>query len=162
MTNKRVIVFTLLATALVSNVAWGKSVTTQLDNKSEQPLENNHKLEDKKPTFYNYDEVSGLIVDRTITRLGEDFYFFFSQTVNDRLDNMTENLEVRERPTALSGSIIGVYHSGKPIYRTALSPGRRQAKEKAEEAFNAVQNYIVRWQIDRLFSDTFDLDHDEF
>ena len=126
------------------------------------PLENGGPLENKQPTFNNFDEVSGLIIDRTITRLGEDFYFFFSQKLNDKYDNLEENLMVKERPTALSGSIISVFHSGKLIYRTALSPGRRQAQEKADEAIIAVSSYITRWQIERLFMDTFDLDYDEF
>lgn len=130
------------------------------------PLENGKKLEgqgDKlKVPFNNFNEVSGVIVDRTITRLGENFYFFFSQQLNDRYPDLNENLTVKEIPTALSGSIIEVYHSRNVIYRTALSPGRRQAKERASDALQIVGNYIIRWQAERLYMDTFDLEHDEF
>lgn len=130
------------------------------------PLENGKKLEEStsnlKEKFNDFSEVDGIIVDRTITRLGEDFYFFFSQSLNDSYPNLKENLTVRERPTALSGSIIEVQHSRKPIFRTALSPGRRQAKERADDATRVVGNYIIRWQAERLFQDTYDLDYDEF
>ncbi|MCZ8501607.1 hypothetical protein O9853_11820 [Vibrio lentus] len=46
---------------------------------SAAPLENGQKLEDStnnlKEKFNDFSEVDGIIVDRTITRLGEDFYF---------------------------------------------------------------------------------------
>ncbi|MFC1233505.1 curli production assembly/transport protein CsgE [Vibrio sp. F74] len=162
MTIKVVTVLTLFSTLVLTPLSLAKleEETSKVEN--EKPLENHQQLEDKKPAFNNFDEVSGLIVDRTMTRLGEDFYFFFSQKLNDRYENVKENFEIRERPTALSGSIVGVYHSGKPIYRAALSPGRRQAQEKADEAVSAVSDYIIRWEAERLFQDTFDLDHDEF
>jgi curli production assembly/transport component CsgE len=129
-------------------------------------LENGKKLEEQgdrlKPPFNNFNEVSGVIVDRTITRLGEDFYFFFSQQLNDQYPDLQENLTINEIPTALSGSIIEVFHSRQVIYRTALSPGRRQAKDRAQDALRVVSNYIIRWQAERLYLDTFDLEHDEF
>ncbi len=112
--------------------------------------------------FNDFNEVSGVVVDRTITRLGEDFYFFFTQQLNAQYPDLTENLTVKEIPTALSGSIIEVFHARRAIYRTALSPGRRQAKERAQEALRVVGNYIVRWEAERLFQDTYDLEHDEF
>lgn len=162
MRNKVVTVLTLLSTIFFTLPALTKIEDSTEKLEHDKPLENGNKLEDKKNDFKNFDEVSGLIVDRTMTRLGEDFYFFFSQKLNDRYDNLKENFEIRERPTALSGSIVGVFHSGKPIYRAALSPGRRQAQEKADEAVSAVSEYIVKWEAERLFQDTFDLDHDEF
>ncbi|KJY82855.1 curli production assembly protein CsgE [Vibrio galatheae] len=107
-------------------------------------------------------EVQGLIVDRTMTRLGDDFYFFFSQYMNDRHGSLEENLVVKERPTALSGSIISVLHRDKVFYRTALSPGRKSAQDKAKEALSAATNYLLRWKAQREYQDTFDLDRDEF
>lgn len=112
--------------------------------------------------FTNYDEISGVIVDRTVTKLGDQFYTLFSQQVNEQFPDLKENFTVKEIPTALSGSIIEVYHARRAIYRTALSPGRRQAKERAQEATRVINNYVVRWQAERLLQDTFDLDHDEF
>lgn len=109
-----------------------------------------------------YAEVEGLIIDRTMTRLGDDFYFFFTQYMNDRHGSLQENLVVKERPTALSGSIISVLHRDKVIYRTALSPGRKTAQDKAKDALSAVTNYLLRWKAQREYQDTFDLERDEF
>ena len=125
-------------------------------------LENGKSLENGQPLFNRLDEVSGLIIDRTITRLGGTFYTLFSQKLNEKNEELKENLTIHERPTALSGSIISVRHNDKPIYRTTLSPGRHQAKKKTTEAVDAVNNYLKRWQIERLLQDTFDLDRDEF
>lgn len=125
-------------------------------------LENGQTLEENKSSSLIENEVDGLIIDRTMTRLGDDFYFFFTQLMNERHGSLKENLTVKERPTALSGSIIGVYHRDKPIYRTALSPGRKHAEDKAKEALNAVTSHLIRWKSQLTYQDTFDLDQDEF
>ncbi|WP_420833778.1 curli production assembly/transport protein CsgE [Vibrio pelagius] len=154
----------LYIVALLSCTVSAGEKSHRLENGA--PLENGTNFEDStkslKEQFNDFSEVNGIIVDRTITRLGDDFYFFFSQSINENYPNLKENLTVKERPTALSGSIIEVQHSRKPIFRTALSPGRRQAKERAADATRVVGNYIIRWQAERLFQDTYDLDHDEF
>ncbi len=128
------------------------------DNK---PIENGPSLERKEKQFADFTEVGGLIIDRTMTRLGEDFYSNFSQLLNEKYENLDENLTVSERPTALSGSIISIHHRNKLIYRTAISPGRRQAEEKSKQAVRAVNAHIIRWETERLFQDTFDLEYDE-
>ncbi|WP_394142928.1 curli production assembly/transport protein CsgE [Vibrio chagasii] len=156
--------YKLLTITLVSCIVSAGDMSHGLENGA--PLGNGTKLEDStnnlKEQFNDFSEVNGIIVDRTITRLGDDFYFFFSQSLNESYPDLKENLTVKERPTALSGSIIEVQHSRKLIFRTALSPGRRQAKERAADATRVVGNYIIRWQAERLFQDTYDLDHDEF
>jgi curli production assembly/transport component CsgE len=138
-----------------------QSNLVQVEDNGTSPLHAQALGENQLP-FNDFNEVSGVVVDRTITRLGEDFYFFFTQQLNAQYPDLTENLTVKEIPTALSGSIIEVIHARRAIYRTALSPGRRQAKERAQEALRVVGNYIVRWEAERLFQDTYDLEHDEF
>lgn len=142
----------------------GDGWPTSLENTA--PLEKQGKIKSQQGDklhvpFNDFNEVRGLIIDRTMTRLGEDFYFFFTQQLNERYPDLDENLTVKEIPTALSGSIIEVYHARTAIYRTALSPGRRTAKQRASDAINVVGNYIIRWQAERLYFDTFDLEHDE-
>lgn len=125
-------------------------------------LEKQQLIENRQESHFLENEVDGLIIDRTITRLGDDFYFFFAQFLNERHGSLKENLTVKERPTALSGSIITVLHREKVIYRTALSPGRKQAEDKAKQAMNAVTSYLIRWKARLTYQDTFDLERDEF
>lgn len=102
-------------------------------------------------------EISGVIIDRTVTRLGEDFYSFFSRDIYEQYPTLDENIFVKERPTALSGSIITVFHFSTPIYRTALSPGRRQAEDKSADAVQALQRYLLRWKLEQKYRDKSDL-----
>ncbi|KOO15559.1 curli production assembly protein CsgE [Vibrio xuii] len=125
-------------------------------------IETDEKIEEKRDSHLLENEVDGLLIDRTMTRLGDDFYFFFTQLMNERHGSLKENLTVKERPTALSGSIISIFHREKLIYRTALSPGRQHAEDKAKEALTAVTSHLLRWKTQLSYQDTFDLAQDEF
>ncbi|MCG9689143.1 curli production assembly/transport protein CsgE [Vibrio tubiashii] len=48
------------------------------------------------------------------------------------------------------------------MYRTALSPGRKHAEDKAREALNILTSYLIRWKSQLAYQDTFDLERDEF
>ncbi|MEI8596019.1 CsgE family curli-type amyloid fiber assembly protein [Photobacterium sp. Hal280] len=127
------------------------------------PLENNEsvELQDRLESLDSLREINGVVVDRTMTKLGEDFYSLFSQKLDDQIEELKENLTVKERPTALSGSIITIFHRQNIIYRTALSPGRQTVEDKTDQAVSAVKNYVLRWRIERYLKDTFDVDYDE-
>ncbi|MCM0147299.1 curli production assembly/transport protein CsgE [Photobacterium galatheae] len=156
---------------IFSNGLSAENKTTE----SAKPLENGRKLEngqtlesdeplETKGRLENLDslrEISGAVIDRTMTRLGEEFYSLFAQKLEDQLDELKENLSVKERPTALSGSIISIYHRQNLIYRTAISPGRKNIEDKADQAVSAVRNYVLRWRVERYLQDTFDVDYDE-
>ncbi|KKD00574.1 curli production assembly/transport protein CsgE [Photobacterium halotolerans] len=136
---------------------------------SSKPIENGPSLENDEPlevqdrleSLDSLREIDGVVIDRTMTRLGEEFYSLFAQKLEDQLDALKENISVKERPTALSGSIITVFHRQNIIYRTALSPGRQNVEEKTDQAVSAVKNYVLRWRIERYLKDTFDIDYDE-
>ncbi|MFV0575426.1 MAG: CsgE family curli-type amyloid fiber assembly protein [Vibrio sp.] len=131
-----------------------KEKESQTNSDEESALHDQSQLESQA---FRAAEVSGVIVDRTITRLGKDFYSFFSRKIYEQLTNLDQNVLVEERPTALSGSIITVFHQSTPIYRTALSPGRKQAEDKSEEAFQVLQNYMLQWELEKKFRDKTDL-----
>lgn len=118
------------------------------------------KLEEQ--SFTDYNEVTGVIIDRTITRLGDDFYKPFSLLINSRFDALEINLIVKERPTAMSGSIISVIHRNTVIFRTAITPGRKATEEEVKRAVSVVSSHINKWKLERMIGDTFDLAHDEF
>lgn len=126
----------------------------------DKKLENGPPLESQE-SIDNLNEITGVIIDRTTTRLGANFYSIFSQKINDKYEDLRENFTVKEEATALSGSIITIYHKQRPIYKTGLSPGRRQAEDKAEEAVKIVGSYVVRWRLERYIKDRFDVDYDE-
>ncbi|MFH0258619.1 curli production assembly/transport protein CsgE [Vibrio rumoiensis] len=144
------IIFTLVA---FYSVAEDEGSNNSID--SNQPIDETKILPDTEGG------INGLIVDQTMTVLGRNFYFYFSQKLNEEHENLSINLSVKERPTALSGSIITIFHFNTPIYRTSLSPGLQQAELKADQAVDSISYYLLRWKLDRKFSDKTDLAPDE-
>ncbi|WP_036801439.1 MULTISPECIES: CsgE family curli-type amyloid fiber assembly protein [Photobacterium] len=135
-------------------------VSTGINAGEQKPLENGPPLENGK-SLDDLNEISGVVIDRTMTRFGGEFYSVFSQLLNDKYEDLEENLTVKERATALSGSIITIFHRQTIIYRTALSPGIQQIESKANDAVKAVGSYMVKWRLERYLKDTFDVDYDE-
>ncbi len=153
---RSMIIFFCSSTLLVaSNV-----VTQALANTNIQTsIEENQQLEDAE--HETLDEVDGLIIDRTMTRIGSMFYSEFSQQLNEQQENLKENLTITEKTTAKFGTIITIWHAQKVVFRTSLSPKMKESKEQAASAVKTVQDYLTKWKIQRMYSDTFDLARDE-
>ncbi|WP_258005508.1 curli production assembly/transport protein CsgE [Vibrio diazotrophicus] len=125
----------------------------------QSPIEDSQQLEDG--AHDSLDEVNGLIIDRTMTRIGSMFYSEFAQQLNESEENLEENLTITEKTTAKFGTIMTIWHSQKVVFRTSLSPKMKESKEQAANAVRTVQDYLTKWRIQRMYSDTFDLAHDE-
>lgn len=105
-------------------------------------------------------EISGLIINHTITRSGQEFYRKFSERLNDE-DALESNLVVKERPSARWGILIWVELEGQAVYREFLSPNVSQMDETAYRAAEIVLQEIDRRKVQSLFEDHSDLDKDE-
>lgn len=106
------------------------------------------------------DEMMGFIVDNTISHIGHDFYYAFS----DRLratSKLDFNLVVRERPDARWGSLVTVEYEREVVYRRFLPPNTTQLHDEAIEAADLVRQQIVQRKLQRLLQDTTDLERDE-
>ena len=106
------------------------------------------------------DEMMGFIVDNTISHLGHDFYYSFSERLRatSRLDF---NLVVRERPDARWGSLVSVEFQQRLVYRRFLPPNTVDLKEVAYEAADLVKAQIAQRKLEALLQDTTDLEKDE-
>ncbi|CAK15617.1 curli production assembly/transport protein CsgE [Pseudomonas entomophila] len=106
------------------------------------------------------DEMMGFIVDNTISHIGHDFYYAFSDRLRatSRLDF---NLVVRERPDARWGSLVTVEYEREVVYRRFLAPNTTQLHDEAIEAADLVRQQIVQRKLQRLLQDTTDLERDE-
>lgn len=125
----------------------------------QSPIEDSQQLEDG--AHDSLDEVNGLIIDRTMTRIGSMFYSEFAQQLNESEETLEENLTITEKTTAKFGTIMTIWHSQQVVFRTSLSPKMKESKEQAAKAVRTVQDYLTKWRIQRMYSDTFDLAHDE-
>lgn len=106
------------------------------------------------------DEMLGFIIDDTISHIGHDFYYMFSERLR-ATSPMDFNLVVRERPSARWGSLVTVEFQQRLVYRRFLPPNTVELKEDAYNAADWVRGQIVQRKLEALLQDTTDLERDE-
>lgn len=107
------------------------------------------------------DDISGLVLDRTITRLGHDFTRYLGQSLN--VQNLgIYNFTVYERPSARWGNLIWVEHDRSRVFQQFLSPSRSDVKAIATQAAQSIHAEILRRELNSRFGDNTDLAGDEF
>jgi curli production assembly/transport component CsgE len=106
------------------------------------------------------DEMLGFIIDDTISHIGHDFYYSFSERLR-ATSRMDFNLVVRERPSARWGSLVTVEFQQRLVYRRFLPPNTVELKDEAYQAADLVRIEIVRRKLEALLQDTTDLERDE-
>lgn len=109
----------------------------------------------------NLEELTGIVTDRTITRIGHEFLESFARNRHYHFPDARENLTINERPSARWGSLIWITYNNRQIFETVMFPGAANIEEQAERALITVSRQLKRMQLEQLMSDTFDLDHDE-
>ena len=106
------------------------------------------------------DEMLGFIVDDTISHIGHEFYYSFSERLR-AISPMDFNLVVRERPSARWGSLVTVEYQQRLVYRRFLPPNTVDLKDDAYNAADWVRGQIVQRKLEALLQDTTDLERDE-
>lgn len=88
-------------------------------------------------------EIDNLVLDKTVTRLGHEFYSYFASywVVPDNIGAV--NVRISEAPSARWGSLIGVYVNNELLFKTRFS---QRARDVEDAALHAVQ---VVWE--RMF-----------
>lgn len=112
---------------------------------------------DKTPDSGRIDNepLRGLIINRTITVLGWDFYKSFSEIWQALYPDSRDTLTVIERPTAKFGSEIWVSYEDQYVYHTFLSPARSLARDESKQAVDIVRKQVADINIRRkLFQDS--------
>lgn len=105
-------------------------------------------------------ELSGLIIDNTISRFGHDFHRYLSFQLQDA-EELENDLVVRERPSARWGSLVWVEYGPRTVYRRFLQPNMTEIEAIAEDAARVILADISRSKLQNLLQDTFDMDRDE-
>lgn len=106
------------------------------------------------------DEMLGFIVDDTISHIGHDFYYSFSERLR-ATSPMDFNLVVRERPSARWGALVTVEYQQRLVYRRFLPPNTVELKDEAYDAADWVRGQIVQRKLETMLQDTTDLERDE-
>ncbi len=105
-------------------------------------------------------DVSGTVVDQTLTVFGHEFSRFFATAWLDNPEFAEKNLVIFERPSAAWGNLLWIEHNYQMVYRTFLGPRRTDLKAMADQAVAVVSGKIVSSDINELIIDP-DLAKDE-
>jgi len=141
--------FSLIAAALLSTMAaaQGPEIGKAQKNLDQGQIDN--------------DPLRGLVINRTITVLGWDFYQSFSEIWRALHPDSQDTLTVIERPTAQFGSEIWISALNQTVFHTFLSPARSHAREESKNAAEIVNNNIVSINVQRKLVQDVDLGPEE-
>jgi len=89
-------------------------------------------------------EIGGLLLDNTISRLGHEFAFQFSQLWQDIPNTQGINVQIKEQLVPRAGTRLTIRMNNKLIYATHM--GRRQSsmKERVEQAVFVLINAMAK------------------
>ncbi|HEX7386100.1 MAG TPA: CsgE family curli-type amyloid fiber assembly protein [Castellaniella sp.] len=90
----------------------------------------------------NNEPLRGLMINRTMTVMGWNFYKSFAEVWQALYPDSQDNLSVVERPTAQYGSEIWINTMNQTVYHTFISPTRAREREESRNAAEVVHNNI--------------------
>lgn len=89
-------------------------------------------------------EISGLVIDRTLTRFGKDFSFYYSSYWRDLTFTQGFNVTLNETVYPQSGTLLTLDINGTQVYATYFGRRADSVKEKAEQAVLMSIDYIAQ------------------
>ena len=98
-------------------------------------------------------EIGDLILNKTITRLGNDFYNAFAQNWIPPGSNGAYTVKISEAPSARWGSIVGVYVNNELQFKTILSIRARNVEEIAQQAVQVIWVRLMKISIQKQQED---------
>lgn len=107
------------------------------------------------------DPLGGVVVNRTVTVLGKDFYRYFSTYWRYSPESARYSISVHERPTARFGSEIWVLYRQQRMFHIFLPPARQATRGISEIAVEHVLENISRRELERITTRNPDLGPEE-
>lgn len=107
------------------------------------------------------DPLGGVVVNRTVTVLGKDFYRYFSTRWRQTDESSRYSISIHERPTARFGSEIWVQYRQQRMFHTFLPPARSATRAISEVAVDQVLENVARRELERLTTRNPDLGPEE-
>lgn len=91
-------------------------------------------------------DLGGIIIDETISKIGQDFYRYFNKQWNDPGTNENFNIYISEKPTPGMGNMIIVKINYEEIFKNRIRPQQEVIESLAEYAINRSQQYIRNYE----------------
>jgi curli production assembly/transport component CsgE len=105
-------------------------------------------------------EIDALVLDRTLTRIGHDFFREFVARLGAEEGIPGVSLTIREKVSAQWGGVITVEANDQVIYTAPLRPKSGGIAEIVEQAAGATADFLVRASGTELRPDDEDLAED--
>ncbi len=90
------------------------------------------------------EEIQGLVIDRTITVSGHDFYRAFAALWLVASRNGGVNLIITEKPSARWGNLVTIRGQNQILYKASIRQGRQADKNTIKNAVSVVSRKILR------------------
>ncbi len=94
-------------------------------------------------------EITEFIFNKTITKVGSDFYNHFFQHWSNPSGVVGLSVYIEERPVPGMGVIITVRVEDRQVYGTSLRPGYQEIIDAAQAAIEQTQSYFIDYEIDQ-------------
>jgi curli production assembly/transport component CsgE len=107
-------------------------------------------------------ELTGVLVDRTLTVTGQNFYRSFSKIAMGRPIIRGATLTIHERPDARWGIQLWITEDRHVYFRTQLSPRLSAADDIARQAIDIVEKAVLKRQLSAALNPSADLGKEEF
>ncbi|MES1948709.1 curli assembly protein CsgE [Salinisphaera sp. C84B14] len=106
-------------------------------------------------------ELTGVLVDRTLTVIGQNFYRAFSQIGMGHPIIRGATLTIHERPDARWGIQLWITDGPRVYFETRLSPRLSDADDVARQAIDLVEKAILKRQLSAALNPSADLGKEE-
>lgn len=103
-------------------------------------------------------EISGLVIDRTLTRFGKDFGFYYSGYWRDLPFTQGFNVTLYETVFPQSGTQLRLNVNGQTIYMTYFGRRSKPIKERAEQAILLTIDNIAQVKANAITAEMADID----
>lgn len=102
-----------------------------------------------------YGDITGLIIEQTMTKVGYEFYEYFFLLWNPPqiADIKDYNITIHERASAMWGIWIWVNVNDTTIWNKTLRPRSAEAEKAAKEAIEITKQYVINYQKYQFESD---------
>lgn len=141
-----------------------KARTQQSDQSGEEHSEGpeQHANDMQRAVEKIFDEpLSGVVVNRTVTVLGKEFYRHFANIWRYSPQSNRYSISIHERPSARFGSEVWVLYRQQRIFHTFLPPARPATKEISQYAVEYVIENLARRELERFTTPDPDLGPEE-
>lgn len=155
----------LAITTLCLSIAFGSSAVLASSNTTTSTEPKDHINGSERATEqarrFLEDPLGGIIVNRTVTVQGQDFYRFFSTWWRELDQDGRYTISIHERPSARWGSEVWVQFHRDRVFHMFLPPARSRTREISKTAVEIAFDNITQNELQRAIFQSEDLGPEE-